>query len=103
MGRASKPSAAVESGPFGPGIQNEHRVVGGGQGIPADANASKPMEAGYVPPEERSNPEYLEKLAKEKTEREKSEGMKKAFGIGVMPMLIGASPNSPQGKAHLLY
>lgn len=104
MGRAK--NAARETGApnhFGGGIPNEHRVVDGGTGTPVEAMAARPMEAGYVPPEERSNPDYLAKLAKEKADREKSEGVKKAFGIGVVPQLFGASPNSPQGKVNVIY
>lgn len=104
MGRASRKGQELA-----PVSVNTHIKHDGGTGIAPgvgiESAMSKPMETGYVEPEERSNPEYLKKLklealANEKAKREKA---MKAFGLGLSGGVIGASPNSPIGKVQTIY
>lgn len=97
MARASKPEDQKSSSDFGPGAVFVHRKIDGGQGIKAEAMAAKPLEAAYIEPEQRNNPDYLAKLAKEKSER--PEG---PMGFSVQAKVFGASPNSPLAKVNVL-
>lgn len=97
MARASKPDAAKASGDFGPGATFAHGKRDGGQGIKAEAMAAKPLEAAYIEPEQRNNPDYLAKLAKEKSERPKG-----PMGFSVQAKVFGASPNSPLARVNVL-
>ncbi len=91
----------VSQNPFGSPAVIVHKKEDGGVGIPASVLQGKPLEEGYVPPEERSNPEYLAKLKAEKdlayTEFAKREKAARAMGFGSRAVIFGASPNSPQG------
>lgn len=103
---ASAPIVA-EANPFGKPQTLDHGKVDGGKGIPMADMQSKPMEAGYVEPEMRSNPVYLAKLAAEKADREAADASRKkamkAFGIGLVGEVVGASPNSPIANVKNFY
>ena len=118
-GRASRaakaaqafPEAAVavaegqDVGEFGKPLVTIHKKEDGGQGI--QSMQTKPFEAGYVEPGDRSNPDYLVKLADEKllrdaenAQRDKARG---AFGAGLAAQIFQPSPNSPQAAFKTLY
>lgn len=107
MARASKTQTvqASEGTPFARSAVSVYPKEDGGKGIAS--MQSKPIEAGYVEPMQRNNPEYLNKLADQKLlsdieTKAKRDNALKAFGGGVVK-IIGASPNSPVRTHKILF
>lgn len=101
---ASEIEGAAETGPaapnpFGRPTVLVHAKEVGAKGIPVEQMQGKPLEAGYVEPMERSNPEYLAKLEEERKQKYAEFAMrekaKRAMGYGTQGTIVGASPNSP--------
>lgn len=99
MARASQGKAVNTANPFGKPVVIEFRKEDGGKGLSAESMQAKPMEAGYIEPEQRSNPEYLKALA----EKQAVEKIKKTFGFAGTSRVIGASPNSPQSRVQTVF
>lgn len=103
---AEAPGVDLGVYPFGKPTVIVHKKEDGGTGIPASAMQAQPLEADYVEPGDRSNPEYLAKLADEKAaddeQKAKADKAKRAFGFGTRPIVFGGSPNSPQAKINLI-
>jgi hypothetical protein len=99
MGRASQGVAAKTANPFGKPVTIDFKKEDGGTGISVESMQSKPMEAGYIEPEQRSNPEYLKSLA----DKSALEKIKKTFGFAGSSRVIGASPNSPQSRVQTIF
>lgn len=112
MGRATRinpvnPATATEGNPFGKPAVIVHLKEDGGSGISADANTPKHIQSDYVEPMQRTNPEYLQKLADDKIlsdieAKEKREKALKAFGHG-QARIVGASPNAPYFKPQTVF
>ena len=117
MGRASKmgaaaakPTPSTTQAPDAIALFGKPKVIvfkkeDGGKGVSMESMQPKPIEAGYIEPGLRSNPGYLKKLADEKAAQVPAQRNKatQAFGYGQAAKVIGASPNSPQAKAQMVY
>jgi hypothetical protein len=96
--KAAKADAGDTPGPvspFGkPSFTSEPAVVSGGKGIPMEVAFAPKVLPGesQVHPEDRKNPDYLQKSKAESEVRKKS--VMQTFGYGVTPVVVGASPNS---------
>ena len=99
MGRASQGKAGNTAGPFGKAVVIDFKKEEGGKGLSVESMQSKPMEAGYIEPEQRSNPEYL----KAQADKASAEKIRKTFGFAGTSKVIGASPNSPQSRVQTVY
>jgi hypothetical protein len=99
MGRSSQGKVANTANPFGKAVFIEFRKEDGGKGLSVESMQAKTIEAGYIEPEQRSNPEYLKALA----DKQAAEKMKKTFGFAGSSRVIGASPNSPQSRVQTIF
>ncbi len=82
---------------FGPPAVTNQPAIVQPKGIPMDAMQEKSIEAGFVPPQDRMNPEYHAKAVMDRATIEKQ---KKSMGYNQGVILVGASPNAPGGVKH---